>query len=101
MYRKRCNGLGLTFSSWLALLLGRYRLDVPSCIAVYMEMATAIDPQMCGPPSRPKRRAYRLDQSELITKVKQVLRRYGLKEELLEDGVWDDALRAKVRCKHV
>ena len=61
-----------------------------------MEMATAIDPQMTSPRSRPKNKGFRLDQDQLIAKVQQVLDRYGLKEEVL-----DDSIEENVRCKHV
>jgi hypothetical protein len=61
-----------------------------------MEMATAIDPQMNGSRCRPKKKAYRLDQMHLIAKIEQVLRRYGLKEELLDEDTEEE-----VRCKYV
>ncbi|KAJ9613415.1 hypothetical protein H2200_003357 [Cladophialophora chaetospira] len=59
-------------------------------------MAAAIDPLMSSPRSRPKDKGFRLDQVQLEAKIKQVVSRYGLKEEILDDDIDE-----KVRCKYV
>jgi hypothetical protein len=59
-------------------------------------MAAAIDPQLNGSSHRIRSKSYKLDQCELIAKIKQVLQRYGLDDEMLDEDVADD-----VRCKHV
>jgi hypothetical protein len=86
---------------WLALLLGRFRLDIVTCMSVYMEIANAIDPQSTLSSTRRKSSTgFRLDQKKLMAKIDQVLARYGLDGALL-----DRELEAKgeegPRCKHV
>ena len=85
-------------SRWLALLLGRFRLDVMTCMSVYMDIASAIDPQPASQINckRPIRE-YALNQKKLIAKIEQVLTRYNLDPHLCEQAQRAD----DIRCKHV
>jgi hypothetical protein len=85
---------------WLALLLGRFRLDIVTCMSVYMEIANAIDPQSTLPNTRRKSSTrFRLDQKKLMAKIDQVLARYGLDGALLDRKL--EANGEGPRCKYV
>lgn len=98
---ERCLGFLLTTNRWLALLLGRFRLDIVMCMSVYMEIANAIDPQAGGQSTRRNSfSGYRLDQKKLIAKIDQVLERYGIDKNLLDSSTPADKDET-VRCKYV
>ena len=94
----------ITFLRWLALLLGRYRLDIPKCMSVYMEIANVIDPQTTNPEMLSGRtKPFRLDQKKLIAKIEQVLQRYDLDPYLLDKDIAnndDEENLRTVRCRH-
>lgn len=96
----------LTIRRWLALLLGRFRLNIVTCMSVYMEIANAIDPQSALQTGYKKTSSsgYRLDQKKLIAKIDQVLERYGLDKHLLDSSLGAEKApeaAEHVRCKHV
>jgi hypothetical protein len=91
---------------WLALLLGRFRLDIVTCMSVYMEIAKAIDPhsELQHGCRRTASSGYRLNQKRLMAKIDQVLEKYSLDKHLLDSELaagttTEDAQH--VRCKHV
>lgn len=91
---------------WLALLLGRFRLDIVTCMSVYMEIAKAIDPQseLQNGCKRTASSGYRLNQKKLMAKIDQVLEKYSLDKHLLDSellaGTTTEDVQ-HVRCKHV
>jgi hypothetical protein len=94
----------MAFLRWLALLLGRYRLDIPKCMSVYMEIANVIDPQTTNPEMLSRRnKPFRLEQKKLIAKIEQVLKRYDLGPYLLDRDIAnndDEENIRTVRCRH-
>jgi hypothetical protein len=94
----------MAFLRWLALLLGRYRLCIPKCVSVYMEIANVIDPQTTNPEMLSRRnKPFKLDQKKLIAKIEQVLKRYDLDPYLLDKDIAnnddEESLRT-VRCRY-
>lgn len=88
---------GIGTGGWLALLLGRYRLNLSQAMAIYLELAPQITNKgraFFG--SKP----YTLDQKRLVSKVDDILKNYGLKPFLLDDDIPDPAKGSKMRCKH-
>lgn len=89
---------GIGTGGWLALLLGRYRLDLTRCMSIYLELAS--DPQItAGRPffgSKP----YTLDQKHLIAKIDSILERNWLTPMLLDDEGQEVDGGPEVRCKH-
>ena len=68
---------------WIALLLGRYRLDIATCMAVYMDIVRSVDVVSKAASSTRKNRSFKLDQDRLIKVVRNVLERYNLNPSLL------------------
>lgn len=90
---------GIGTGGWLALLLGRYRLDLTRCMSIYLELAS--DPQITA--ARPffGSKAYTLDQKRLIAKIDAILERYELSSLLVDNDEpqsQEDAV--EVRCKY-
>ncbi|KAJ9611424.1 hypothetical protein H2200_004608 [Cladophialophora chaetospira] len=73
---------GIGTRGWIALLLGRYRLDIMTATCVYMEIASKVD-EMTDPRSARRNRPFKLDQDRLYTVVGEVFQRYGLDFGLL------------------
>jgi hypothetical protein len=88
---------GIGTGGWLALLLGRYRLDLTQCMTIYLELAS--DPQINAGKSVFGSTTM-LDQKRLIAKIDSVLQRYGLSPLLLDDGVQEREEDTQIRCKH-
>jgi Patatin-like phospholipase len=88
---------GIGTGGWLALLLGRYRLDLTRCMSIYLELAS--DPQITATRPLFGSRHYTLDQKRLIAKIDSILKRYELSPLLLDDEI-QQADGAEVRCKH-
>jgi hypothetical protein len=89
---------GIGTGGWLALLLGRYRLDLTRCMTIYLELAS--DPQISAGRSFFGSKPYTLDQKRLIAKIDSILERYELDPLLLDDGVQDMGEDVEIRCKH-
>ena len=76
---------GIGTGGWLALLLGRYRLDIVKATSVYMEIAEALDPKTTVERAVSKYRTHaRLDQRKLVAKIEEILQKYDLDELLLD-----------------
>ncbi|KIX92306.1 uncharacterized protein Z520_12052 [Fonsecaea multimorphosa CBS 102226] len=93
---------GVGTGGWIALLLGRYCLDITTCTAFYMEIATKTDINMSQSSSR-RNRPFKLDQDRLMTVVEETLQRYGLDPSLMarKGGTSGLGRRPKgSRCKY-
>ncbi|OAP58834.1 hypothetical protein AYL99_06131 [Fonsecaea erecta] len=93
---------GVGTGGWIALLLGRYRLDLATCTAIYMEIATKTDIHRSKSSSR-KNRPFKLNQDRLMTVVEETLERYGLDPALMprEGGTLElEGRLAGSRCKY-
>ncbi len=86
---------------WLALLLGRYRLDITQCISVYVEIANAIEPKTSFARSTTKLQSHtHLDKKKLIAKIDQILEKYELDPYLAgKDRIVHDE-DGKIRCRY-
>ncbi|ETI29488.1 hypothetical protein G647_01941 [Cladophialophora carrionii CBS 160.54] len=92
---------GVGTGGWIALLLGRYRLDIATCTAIYMELATKVDPDPDNAYPATRKRLFKLDQDRLIKVVEEVLQRYGLDTALLRGENCSTEGRPKFnRCKY-
>jgi hypothetical protein len=89
---------GIGTGGWIALLLGRYRLDLTRCMSIYLELAS--DPQICAGWSLFGSNAYTLDQSRLVAKVDSILANYKLNPSLLDDQTEMSLEGVQIRCKH-
>lgn len=89
---------GIGTGGWLALLLGRYRLDLTRCMTIYLELAG--DPQITAERSFFGSRPYILDQKRLIARIDHILERFELSPWLLDDEVQNLEEDVKSRCKH-
>ncbi|KAI1609601.1 hypothetical protein EDD37DRAFT_654558 [Exophiala viscosa] len=76
---------GVGTGGWIALLLGRYRLDVATCMAVYMEIARKVDSDRNTSRWPRRNRAFKLDQDQLVSVVEDTLLRYNLDATLLRE----------------
>jgi len=87
---------------WLALLLGRYRLEIVKCMSVYMEIAKALDPKTSMDRAMSKYKTHtRLDQKKLIAKIDEILDRHGLDPHLLDKTQPDtESEDSMSRCKY-
>lgn len=91
-----------SYPRWIALLLGRYRLDIATCMAVYMEIARGVEIATNAMASSKRKRRFKLDQARLTMVVEEVLERYDLDPLLLrsnnehETSIQD----ASSRCKY-
>ena len=94
--------LWLTFvDRWLALLLGRYRLDIAQCKSVYIEIANAIEPKTSFDRTTTKLQSHtHLDKKKLMAKIDQILERYERDPYLVgkDSTVHDEG--SKIRCKY-
>lgn len=84
---------------WIALLLGRYRLDIATCMAVYMEIARDVEIAPDGVNSPKRKRTFKLDQDRLTVVVEKVLERYDLDPSLLSSNN-EQMMSSSSRCKH-
>ena len=83
------------------MLLGRYCLDLATCTAIYMELATKVDADIGNAAPARKNRAYKLDASQLTTVAEETLRRYGLNPALLrEEGRVTETRQPSSCCKY-
>ncbi len=89
---------GIGTGGWLALLLGRYRLDLTRCMSIYLELAS--DPQITAGRSFFGSKPYTLDQKHLIAKIESILKRYELSPLLLDDEEQIVEGGLEIRCKH-
>ncbi|KAK4942544.1 hypothetical protein LTR10_017673 [Elasticomyces elasticus] len=91
---------GVGTGGWIALLLGRYRLDIATCMAVYMEIARKVDSDRTTSRWPRRNRAFKLDQERLVSVVEDTLLRYGLDASLLrEDSPLTNTFeRGQTRC---
>ncbi|KIX07611.1 uncharacterized protein Z518_02264 [Rhinocladiella mackenziei CBS 650.93] len=77
---------GVGIGGWIALLLGRYQLDIAACMAMYMEIARKVDVETNNPNAQRMSRSFRLDQDRLTTVVEETLERYDLNPVLMRQG---------------
>ena len=93
---------GIGTGGWLALLLGRYRLDIVKAMSVYMEIAEALDPKTTVERAVSKYRTHaRLDQRKLVAKIEEILQKYHLDEHLLDKDHPDvTAENCDTRCRY-
>ena len=89
---------GIGTGGWLALLLGRYRLDLTRCMSIYLELAS--DPEITATKSFFGSKPYMLNQKRLIAKIDSIIDRYELCSLLLDDEERDGEEGVEVRCKH-
>jgi hypothetical protein len=89
---------GIGTGGWLALLLGRYCLDLTRCMSIYLELAS--DPQITAGRSIFGSIPYTLDQKHLIAKIDSILERNGLSPLLLDDKAEYVGEGVEIRCKH-
>ncbi|OCT47442.1 hypothetical protein CLCR_03569 [Cladophialophora carrionii] len=88
-------------SSPVSARAGRYRLDIATCTAIYMELATQVDPDPDNAYPATRKRLFKLDQDRLIKVVEEVLQRYGLDTALLRGENRSTEGRPKInRCKY-
>ncbi|KEF62567.1 uncharacterized protein A1O9_00540 [Exophiala aquamarina CBS 119918] len=94
---------GVGTGGWIALLLGRYRLDIATCMAVYMEIARDVEMATNATSfSSQRKRLFKLDQDGLTTVVQGVLERYDLDPSLLgsNNEQETDIQHTSSRCKY-
>lgn len=89
---------GIGTGGWLALLLGRYRLDLTRCMSIYIELAS--DPQITAGRPYFGSKPFTLDQKHLIAKIDSILERNSLSSLLLDDKEQNVEGEPEVRCKH-
>lgn len=89
---------GIGTGGWLAILLGRYRLDLTRCMSIYLELAS--DPQIIAPRPFFGSKQYTLDQKRLVDKIDEILERYKLGSCLLDDDMQNMGQTVDIRCKH-
>lgn len=89
---------GIGTGGWLALLLGRYRLDLTRCMSIYIELAS--HPQITAGRPYFGSKPFTLDQKHLIAKIDSILERNGLSSLLLDDEGQTMEGDSVVRCKH-
>jgi hypothetical protein len=73
------------FCRWLAMLLGRYRLDIVTAMCVYMDIAEAIEPKRKRERAASKYKFHsRLDQHKLVAKIEEILEKKNLDPMLFD-----------------
>ncbi|KIW11135.1 hypothetical protein PV08_10435 [Exophiala spinifera] len=92
---------GVGTGGWIALLLGRYRLDIATCMAVYMEIARKVDCAERTSRWHKRNRCFKLDQDRLVTVIEDTLQRYDLDGTLLSATSVNPTLNdSRSRCKY-
>ncbi|KAL6252478.1 hypothetical protein RBB50_000197 [Rhinocladiella similis] len=92
---------GVGTGGWIALLLGRYRLDIATCMAVYMEIARKIDCAERTSRWHRRNRCFKLDQDRLVTVIEETLQRYDLDATLVSATSVNPTLNdSRSRCKY-
>jgi len=91
---------GVGTGGWIALLLGRYRLDIATSMAIYMEIARTVDCESRTAGWQRRNRPFKLDVNRLTAVVEETLRRYDLDPALLrEDEATTRPADSSSRCK--
>ncbi|KAK5555249.1 hypothetical protein LTR46_006879 [Exophiala xenobiotica] len=92
---------GVGTGGWIALLLGRYRLDIATCMAVYMEIARKVDSTERTRRWHRRNRSFKLDQDRLASVIDETLQRYGLDPGLLSERLsTPDSQKSVSRCQY-
>ncbi|EHY55092.1 hypothetical protein ABEF92_004416 [Exophiala dermatitidis] len=82
---------GIGVGGWIAILLGRLHLDVPTCILAYVEIIHAVEARSRFEKSKLRLHNANFDQTRLIRKVSQIVDRYsrGSGDKMLyQDKEW-------------
>ena len=67
---------GIGVGGWLALLLGRFHLDIATCIQVYVEIVRSVVPKTSGEKYRLRCRNANFNQDRLLKKIEQLTEKY-------------------------
>ena len=90
---------GIGTGGWLAILLGRYRLDLEDCFSVYTRIADAIDPTKdAGSSYQSRGLPAVIDQQELITAVERAIDEHGIGQCMVDKYVAADIEASEKQC---
>ncbi|EXJ93403.1 hypothetical protein A1O1_01795 [Capronia coronata CBS 617.96] len=82
---------GIGVGGWIALLLGRLHLDIPTCIRAYVEIINAVSARSWMEKRRLRWNNANFNQTRLLSKVTEIVERYskGTGDKMLyEDKEW-------------
>ncbi|EXJ91875.1 hypothetical protein A1O3_00425 [Capronia epimyces CBS 606.96] len=68
---------GIGVGGWIAILLGRLHLDIPTCIRAYVEIVNAVTARSWVEKRRLRWHNANFDQPRLLTKVSDIVKRYS------------------------
>lgn len=76
---------GIGTGGWLALLLGRFHLDIPTAMRVYFQIVDSISPATTGQRWRLKWRNANYDQAQLIAEIDEIVESYQVGKTMLPE----------------
>jgi patatin-like phospholipase/acyl hydrolase len=68
---------GIGVGGWLALLLGRFHLDIATCIQVYVEIVRSVMPKSTKEKYQLRWHNASYNQDRLLNKIRQLTAQYG------------------------
>lgn len=78
---------GVGTGGWLAILLGRYRLQIEECMSVYLDIAQAIDPTKARPSKKhTEGLPIALNQEHLINEIENIIESHDLPRCMQNSG---------------
>jgi len=84
---------GIGVGGWLALLLGRFHLDIETCMQVYVEIVEFVSPRTTKEKCRLRWHGANFDQSRLLKKIEQLTQKYDTGKHMLYES------KAGPRCQ--
>ena len=77
---------GIGVGGWLALLLGRFHLDIATCIQVYVEIVKSVVPKSSKEKYRLRWHNASYNQERLLKKIGQLTEKYGNGKHMLYEN---------------
>ena len=74
---------GIGVGGWLALLLGRFHMDIATCIQVYVEIVRSVVPKSNKEKCRLRWHNASYNQERLLKKIGQLTEKYGTGKHML------------------
>lgn len=74
---------GIGVGGWLALLLGRFHLDVATCIQVYVEIVRSVVPKSAKEKYHLRWHNASYNQDRLLNKIQQLTEKYAIGKDMI------------------